>query len=314
MLMSDLILAALPRLGRTQQVSGITIFQAATSIQSLIYKHLLDRKSDLLTENLDLSIAAFGYYATLPSDFLAPAERPRIEELVTDWMAGTVTSYDSTTGVLVVNITSSSGTDTLTAWNIAKGATPGNPAENIGTSTTSLLCGTGSKSLTTQADLDLEAGDYIIVSCENAPTGWVGHITPLQPNYLNDDADDHDRSWWDWYSSCYCDECNCGTPSTYKIIGSTIYVRPTPTVDILVKGLYHAKPVALTLATQTIPWEGKFDEIFTEGVVLIITKGISILDADIEFMTFFKREFSTVIDARARLLPRNGRTKRSNYL
>ncbi|PKN36595.1 MAG: hypothetical protein CVU62_13840 [Deltaproteobacteria bacterium HGW-Deltaproteobacteria-2] len=312
MLMSELILAVLPRLGRAP-VSGITVFQAATSIQSLIYKNLLDKKSDLqATGDLNLSIAAFGYYATLPSNFISLAERPRYEELITNWMAGTVTSYNSATGALVVNVTSASGTDTLATWNIAVGATPGTPAATLGTSTTSVVCGTGTKSLTTQTGLSLTTGQYVIISTENSDEGWTGYVKPLQPNYLNDDADDHDVSWWDWYS--YSSLTDNYKPDVYKIIGSTFYLRPTPAVDILVKGKYNAIPTVLTLATQTIPWEGKFDEIFTEGVVRIITKGISIPDTDVDFMTFFNREFSTVVISRASIIPRNGRLKAGNYL
>jgi hypothetical protein len=227
-------------------------------------------------------------------------------------MAGTVTSYNSATGALVVNVTSASGTDTLATWNIAVGATPGTPAATLGTSTTSVVCGTGTKSLTTQTGLSLTTGQYVIISTENSDEGWTGYVKPLQPNYLNDDADDHDVSWWDWYS--YSSLTDNYKPDVYKIIGSTFYLRPTPAVDILVKGKYNAIPTVLTLATQTIPWEGKFDEIFTEGVVRIITKGISIPDTDVDFMTFFNREFSTVVISRASIIPRNGRLKAGNYL
>lgn len=313
MLMSELITAVLPRIGRAPKTSAITIFQAASAIQSLIYKYLLDRKSDLLIGDLNLSIAAYGYYQTLPSDFLSMAERPHFEELVTDWMAGTVTSYDSETGALVVNIGAYSGTTELSLWYLATGATPGSPALNVGTSTTSLTPGTGTKSLVVDTDLSLSAGQYVILSASNAPEGWISHKNPLEPNYLNDDADDHNQSWWDWYANSL-NEIDCSKPEVYKVIGSTLYVRPTPSVDIIVKGKYNAKPTELTTASQTIPWEGKFDQIFIEGCVRIILSGTVILDANQEFMTFFNREFSTVIDSRARLLPRDGRMKRSNYM
>jgi hypothetical protein len=312
MLMSDLLNATLPRIGRTAQNSGITIFQAATSIQSLIYKNLLDRKSELqATGDMSLSIPAFGYYATLPSNFIAPAERPKTEELIDDWMAGTITTYDNLTGDLVVNVSTSSGTDTLADWNIALGPTPGSPASNIGTSATSLLCGTGSKTLVTQAGLNLVAGQYLILSSENSPEGWEGRRHILEPNYLNDDDQDYDRSWWDWYGT-YSQESS--HPRVYKIIGSTIYIRPKPIVDILLIGRYYASPTPLTAITDTILWEGKFDEIFVEGCIRIIVKGISVPDADPDFLLFFKREFDTIVSARARLIPRNNRLQRSNYM
>lgn len=313
MLMSELIVAVLPRIKGPS--SGITIWQAANSIQSLIYKHLLDRKSELLASgNLALSIPAFGYYATLPDDFVAPAERPYTEELVSDWMAGTVTSYNNTTGALVVSVSLSSGTDTLAYWDIATGAVPGSPAANIGNSTTSLLCGTGSKSLTTQAGLGLTVEQYIILSSENAPAGWQGKYRTLEPNYLNNDEDDKGQSWWDWYGSVGMYGMLNTKPNVYKIIGSIIYIRPTPVVDLSLKGLYYQKPTALSLTTHSVPWDGKFDEIFIEGVVRIILKDVAIPDIDTDFMAFFNREFNTVINARARLIPKRGRTSRKNYM
>ena len=312
--MSDLILAVLPRVGRTDKNSGISIFQAASSVQSLIYKNLLDRKSDLLaTGALDLSVPAFGYSATLPSDFLSMAERVRTEELIDDWMAGTVTSYDNVTGALVVLVSSFSGADTLAYWGIAIGPTPGTPASNIGNSTTSLTCGVGTKSLTTQAGLSLTAGQYVILSSENSPSGWTGHRHTLEPNYLNDD-DDHDGHWWESYGFYGVWDTPYHKPRTYKIVGSTIYIRPKPIVDILLKGKYNAIPTKLTLPTQTIPWEGKFDEIFVEGSIRIILKGLSIPESDQDFAIFFNREFNTVINSRARLIPQNKRMHRSNYM
>ena len=314
MLMSDLILAILPRVSRTKQTSGITIFQAATSIQSLIYKNLLQHKSDLLaTGDLDLSIPAFGYSAVLPSDFIAPAERPRTEELVDDWMAGTVTSYNNTTGVLVVSVSSANGTDTLAYWDIAVGPTPGTPASNIGNSTTSLVCGVGSKSLTTQAGLNLAVGQYLILSSDNSPAGWEGRRHILDPNYLNDD-EEHDEHWWEWYGFYGAWDMPYHRPKTYKIIGPIIYIQPKPIVDILLKGKYFQQPTELTSPTDTILWQGKFDEIFKEGCVRVIVKGVAVPEADQDFMIFFHREFNSVIMSRARLIPQNKRLHRSNFM
>ena len=310
--MSDLIVAILPRVARTNQTSGITIFRAATSVQSLIYKKLLDKKSDLLVQDMSLSIPAFGHLATLPTDFLSLAERPQTEELIDDWMAGTVTSYNSTTGALAISATSSSGTDTLAVWSLALAALPGTPATNIGSSTTSLVCGTGTKNLTVQTGLTLPTGRYVILSSENSPSGWEGRRHRLEPNYLNCD-ESHDRNWWEEYGF-YGVDTMYYRPGSYRVIGAAIYIHPKPIVDVLLKGKYNQQPVALTASGQTIPWQGKFDEIFTEGVVWIIAHGVATPDADAGFMAFFKREFDSVMDSRASLIPQTRRTYRGNFM
>jgi hypothetical protein len=82
--MGDLILDVLPRLVNAPK--SISIYQAANSILSLVYKKLLDRGSDLLASgNLSMVIAAQGYYATLPTDFVSMAEKPRVQETGTDY-------------------------------------------------------------------------------------------------------------------------------------------------------------------------------------------------------------------------------------
>jgi hypothetical protein len=313
MLVSELILAVLPRVGRTEKNSGISIIGAANSIQSLLYKKLLASKSDLLASgDLNLSIPAFGYSAILPEDFLSPAERLRTEELMDDWMAGTVTSYNNTTGSLVVNSHIANGTDVLSYWDIALGPTPGSPSANVANSVTSLTCGTGSKTLTTQAGLNLQVGQYLILSSAVSPNGWEGQRRILEPNYLGDDQEND--PFWEWYGFYGVWDVPFHKPRTFKIIGSTVYIRPKPTVDILLKGRYNQIPPALTLPANTIPWQGKFDEIFKEGVVRIILSGIALPEADAPFMAFFGTEFDTIMNSRARLIPQNKRLHRSNYM
>jgi hypothetical protein len=314
MLVSDLILAVLPRVGRADKNSGISIFGAANSLQSLIFKNLLRSKSDLLvTGQLNLSIPAFGYSATLPDDFLSPAERLRTEELMDDWMAGTVTSYNNTTGALVVSISLANGTDVLSYWDIALGPTPGSPASNIANSTTSLTCGTGTQSLNTQAGLNLQVGQYIILSSAVSPNGWEGRRRILEPNYLGDDENDHER-WWEYYGYYGVWDAPYHKPRTYTIVGSTVYIRPKPTVDVLLKGKYNQIPLTLSLPTQAIPWQGKFDELFKEGVVRIMARGTATLEADQEFMAFFAIEYESVMISRGRLIPAKRRTHRSNFM
>lgn len=413
MLMSDLILAVLPRVGRIPAISGITIFGAATSVQSLIYKNLLDRKSDLLaTGDLDLSIPAFGYYATLPSDFLSPAERLRTEELVVqpDILDDLCTSLTGWTDVS----DNSGAVVVFGGFNLKTGATIGSDAgvnrilvtppeiftlqiksflDAVGSyantdgmciyytsdawslvillasdglyifdSTGAILVAAGVVHLgieqTWLFQVDRSAGDANAIvtvqlegavigtfDCSNGNYGDDGefninqfsgttanqesHISEikigtgtgtfsggrhhiLEPNYLNDD--NHDDSWWASYGMYGDYDTPYHKPKTFKIVGSTVYIRPKPTVDILLKGKYNQLPTTLTLATQTIPWQGKFDEIFIEGSVRILVKGLAVPESDADFMLFFKREFDSLINSRSRLIPQNKRLHRSNYL
>ena len=99
-------------------------------------------------------------------------------------------------------------------------------------------------------------------------------------------------------------------------MGTNFYVRPKVTAPVIISGKYNAKPSAFTEGTYSteIPWAGFFDEIFRQGVIRIIMKGIEIPDADKDFMVFFAREFGTVINSRIRMIPDTRRTKRSNFM
>lgn len=311
MLMSDLIMAVIPRVGDMDKANGITIYRAATSVQSVIFKNLLNRRSDLLaTGSLSLQIPAFGYSGTLPADFLSFPARPYYEELYTNWMAGTVTSYDDETGELILLATNSSGTETLDDWVVSSAGVPGEFAQNIGTSSSSVVVGIGAKTFTIETGLSIDTGDYLIISAENSPEGWEGTRRKLEPSYLNND-DDKDVLWWEGYGANAFDK---GTPARYQIIADTIYIRPKPIVDVLVKGVYNQAPAALTAPTQTVPWNGKFDEIFIEGVILILTLGLSIPEGNQAFQALFEREFSTVMNSRAALLPKRHRLRHSDFM
>lgn len=318
-LMSNLILDILPRVGRMEAAGGITVYGAATSIQSLLFKRLLARKSDLLaTGNLFVVIPEWDYSAPLPSDFLSMAEKPRAVEATgwlstTAWMAGTVTSYDSATKTLVVSVASSNGSGTLASWHVAVGVLPGEMIYTVDTSASSVAVGTGAKTFVTATALDLVAGQNVIISNVVLPTDSDVRAS-LDPIYLDDDDHD-DYTWWERYR-IYGDkwETAATRPRRFKVIGTTLYVRPKVTGPVMVTGKYNALPSALSAPTDTIPWNGKFDEIFKEGVVWILSKGLAVPDADPVFMAFFEREFESVLNSRVRQIPNTRRTKRSNFL
>lgn len=310
----NLIIDTLPRLSKMPKQSGISIYQAATSIQSLIYKLLLDRKSDIqATGDLDLNIAAGGNSVALPANFLSVAEKPKAEEIYTDWMAGTVTSYNALTGALVALITTSSGTDTLSDWDLALAATPGVTASIIGASTTTLTVGTGAKNLTVDLGLTLVPGQAIYIITADLPATLTPIQHTLQPSYLGDD-DAYDDDWWREYKYTWYGEDSVQYPTYYKVINTTLYVRPAVIMNIKITGRYFAKPVQLTVPADVILWDNLFDEVFREGVIRMLTLGISIPEANKDFALFLQREVEIIINSRISQVPDTRRLKRGSFL
>ena len=310
----------LQRVGRLENLAGITLLGAANSIQSLIAKRLLDRRSDLLaTGDISIPIPAMGYSGTLPDGFIAMAEKPKSQDIYTDWMMGVVASYNTLTGNLVVNVSESDGTDTLDDWSIATVPVPGGSSSNLGVSTTSLtvVAPGGTATLTATTGMTLSVGDSIYILPATMPLNLspFPHAgkTTLQPTYLSDDEEHEDVSWWNWYGLYGWEwEPPSKRPHHYKIIGATLYVRPYAILPITVTGRYFGLPTTLTDAS-TIPWNGLFDELFRAGIIRIIQKGIEIPEVDADFMLFFAREFDTVINTRNHLLPKT-RTSRSSFM
>jgi hypothetical protein len=316
--MSDLILDVLPRVGRMEIPSGITIYGAATSVQSLIFKRLLDRRSDLLaTGNLFLIIPAYDYMAPVPSDFLSMAEKPRAMEAplwltASAWMAGTVTSYDPGTKTLILNVTAFNGSGTIAAWNVAVGVLPGQPIFTVDTSVSSVAVGIGAKTFVTVTALSLVPGQNVILSNVLLPDD-SGVYSRMDPSSLDDD-DHEDYRWWDEYR-LYSDRFETATqrPRKFKVISTNFYVRPKVTAPVMVTGKYNARPSVLTAATDTLPWNDLFYETFKECVVRILLKGIAIPDSDPDIAGLIQRDIDTVLGSRVRLLPDTHRIKRSNY-
>jgi hypothetical protein len=110
-----------------------------------------------------------------------------------DWMAGTVTSYNPTTGVLVANVLTVEGTDTYDAWNIYRAPTPGTSMILVGTSVTSCTIGTGAKTITMTVGSDLAAGELIyIVYASQVGMNKTGMILTIASDQL---ADQTGQTW-----------------------------------------------------------------------------------------------------------------------
>jgi hypothetical protein len=309
-LVTDLIDDVMPRVSKFESKNGITILGAANSIQSLISKKLLARKSDLLvnTSRLNLIIKAEDNHAQLPSGFISLSEKLETRDLESNWMEFKVTAYNPTNGLLSGTLLDSSGTDSVAGYLIAD-VTDSNGSV-IGATTTTLINGVASvTNLQCSLNMDLVINDVILLY--NEKTESAHNI--LNPRYLSEDKEQLDNDWWISYGNIGINtQYVGGSLSTYKIVNRTVYIKPSPSSPIRLKAKYFGIPSKL-INTSEIPWDGLFDEIFREGVVRILFKGISIPEVDNDFMVFFKTEFDSVINSRMNILGTT-RTSSSNFM
>jgi hypothetical protein len=320
-MVQQLFFDILQRAGRLDNPAGITLLGAANSIQSMLVKKLADRRSDLLATNDlgGLQIPPYGNSVALPTGFIAMAEKPKVQDVYTDWMMGSVVSYNNVTGALTVAVENGNGTDTLSDWNIATvpAPGPGNQAAIIGSATDTItVVSSGNVSFTTTpAGMNLSPGAMLYILSQNLPPNYQSRHRTMQPYYLNDEPEEHDLEWWNWYGlygwGMYGEQ-PCIHPRYFRVIGTTLYVRPKPILEILIVGKYFGLPANLT-EQSVIPFNGLFDEIFRAGIIRIIAKGLEIPDSDPDFMAFLAREFDGVIGVRMHILPQT-RTKRSNFM
>ena len=96
----------------------------------------------------------------------------------TNSMSGPVTAYNSTTGAITVNFQIIQGSGTFASWNVEMCGLPGPTPQITATSSTSNTIGTGTLSFTTQANLALTAGMFVLINNTGTPANYVhGQIT-----------------------------------------------------------------------------------------------------------------------------------------
>jgi len=327
-ILQQLIMDVLPRLARTGEPSGLSIPQAANAVVTMINNDLVYRKSDLAatpeTSQLVVPIAAQGYFGNLPSNFYAFAEKPRAQELNTDWMMLNVTAYNSTTGLLTGTVTQSQGSDSVSGFNIALPATPSSPSNVVGAyGGTLTVGGQGTQYTNLACSPAMNFGTLpalIWFLPTSIPSNWTPIYHHLDPEYNDDEDDYRERNWWEWYG-IYSDTWAPPSirPRRYKIIQNVLYVWPTITVNVNIVGKYYTIPNALVNPTDVVPWNGMFDEIFREGVVQMVLRGSVNLESDATWTNpqktgFFDLRIQKVVNPRQRMIPNTQRLKRGTYL
>lgn len=133
----------------------------------------------------------------------------------------------------------------------------------------------------------------------------------LQPSYLGDEDEHHDRGWWDWYGSS---SETTSRPHKMKIINTTMYTRPKSTNDIYIKGRYFQIPDKVGTPAGILPYGNLFDETYREGVVKILTTGIAAPETDPVFAEFIYRDVDVVLQSRVRMVKSTHRVGRHNFI
>ena len=275
---SQLLFDVLPRVGNTKP-TGITIIGAANSITSLIFKKLLERRSDMLaTGQMSYILPANGYSLTLPDDYISPAEKPYVVEVEG----------------LIASLEAELATDGLTAPNQALVAALFTP-------------GTGVLVSTIQAIVSTVADVQTIIN--NLMTTHNRHT--LQPRYLDEDEHE-DEGWWDWYGISG-GSVSYAHSHTSKVINQTMYIHPKSVNDRTLRGRYFQRPANATTISSIVPFYGMFDEVYREGCTRALITGTASIDSDPAMAAFIHREVTTVLDSRVHNVRQNGRVARRNW-
>lgn len=276
----QLLIDVISRVGNLP-ANGISFYGAANSITSLIFKKLLERKSDLIATGYLVAIIPSGnYIVNLPSDWMAPAEKPSVLEVAQ--VATDLTTALVTAGLTVDN-------QTILAGMFAAGSVDVNDIQ-------ALIPATNVQSI-----------------IDSLSSSSQRHH--LQPSYLDDDMDHDDFGWWSWYgSNSVSFEHPAYHPRKMKIINTTMYVRPKVINDVVLKARYHQMPTEVSTPTSNLQYGDKFAQVYREGVVKIAQLGISIPEADQAFAAFIHREIDTVLNARIGVVKDTHRMRRSSYL
>jgi hypothetical protein len=313
----QLILDTFQRAGRLQNPAGITILSAANIIQDMMVKVLLSYRSDILANNpLELVIPENECSATLPLGFISMSEKPAIYTFkdVSNYIQGLITVYDIVTGALTIQCTAVNGTGVLSDWLLST-----SPSKDGQVSTSTDLIAYPLVDdivvLTVDAGLTIVNGDtvYILPTATAATSPTINkHI--LQPTYLNAvDDDEYDYNWWTWYGlygwNVYPPS---NQPGRYKIVNTMFYVMPYASEPMTILGRYFGIPAPLT-ASSVVPFNGLFDDVFREGLVMVMNLGHGMPEVDPTFKLFLTTRVESVINTRIHILP-SGRTNRGTWM
>ena len=158
----------------------------------------------------------------------------------------------------------------------------------------------------------------------NLPVGFVSlRERPFNPNFSSyDDNDDDDLAgtvaWVEPIKDdrTFYNNRTSLTPEAYELLGQQIVFYPAldPNVtSVNIVARYYSLPVAVSLPTDTIPFNGMFDQAFFQGVPRVVAKGLAVIQADPDFEAFLNAEVDTILIARTVPLP-DRRTSRRNFI
>lgn len=192
------------------------------------------------------------------------------------WMTGGITSYNSVTGHMSVNVTRFEGIGSNTSWTVTLSAPASRTSSTTATSTTTLTPTIGSNAFTiTQGGKDFSVGQYVTVADAVTPTtkffnGAITSFNPLTRAIVVDaiKVQGGTGSSWVIASSAPAQSEKFVSPlQTFVALGN---VSGTTNIDLRVALKYSMTLTGNTTLTFTMP------EIFTSAteteVILLITK------------------------------------------
>lgn len=86
-----------------------------------------------------------------------------------------------------------------------------------------------------------------------------------------------------------------GLPIYYELKGSKIYTYPPPSSDYTIIADYQAVPATLTLSTDTMPFNGLFDDAIAEAIMRTYRSGEQVIGQDSRWWDMFCRDHVDVI-------------------
>lgn len=102
-------------------------------------------------------------------------------------------------------------------------------------------------------------------------------------------------------------------PRYYKVKGTRLYVYPETNADITVKADYFQKPTAVAATTDTVPFNGLFDEVIAEYLVRFYSSGSQSAEGMVTLRSFVESEVDILVPGRDREAPKRMPTGGINW-
>lgn len=91
-----------------------------------------------------------------------------------------------------------------------------------------------------------------------------------------------------------------GQPKFFQLSATTLQLIPVPTVTTTIEVPYFFRPPVLKSFSDSLPFNGEFDQVFSSGARELLIKGVSAV-ADRGFVTIIQAQVDAVLEGQAQL-------------